>query len=136
MAETAAQKRKRSAAAKKAAETRKKNEEAEEQEKAQSEAAADSEQNLAETDEARQGDAAEEQDTQQEVEDAEQDDRDPGPYVPRHRPLKNAGFDDKAAEEKRQAELAEERRVGLLRTAGKSVNEEQEGQDEKQKQEA
>ena len=116
MAESAAQK-KRSAAAKKAAETRKKNQEAEEQDGTTERQKQEAEQgdqpqatgqNLAETDEARQGDTAE--------------DRDPGPYVPRHRPLQNADFDDKAAEEKRQAELAEERRVGLLRTAGQPVD--------------
>jgi hypothetical protein len=53
---------------------------------------------------------------------SEKEDRDPGPYTPRHRPLQNADFDQVAAEKKRQAELAEERRVGLLRTAGKPVN--------------
>jgi hypothetical protein len=53
---------------------------------------------------------------------APKEDRDPGPYVPRHRPLQNAGLDQAAAEKKRQEELAEERRVGLLRTAGQPVN--------------
>lgn len=66
----------------------------------------------------------------------DQDDRDPGQYKPRHRPLQNAGFDDKSEEEKRQAELAEERRIHLARTAGQSVDEPQQEGQEEQPQEA
>jgi len=42
----------------------------------------------------------------------------PEPYQPTHHPLENAGLDQHAAEEWRQAELAEEREIHNERTGG------------------
>lgn len=93
MGQTAAQK-KRSEAAKKAAETRKKNQEAEEQAQAQGGLTED-------------------------VSPEEQEGS--GPYVPQHRPLQNAGLDQRLLEDERQAELQRERDVHLERTGDASL---------------
>lgn len=55
-----------------------------------------------------------------------------GQYQPRHRPLEAAGFDQDAAEEKRQAELAKERDLHNRLTGGGA----QEAQQEQAPQEA
>lgn len=101
-AERAAAK-KRSDAAKKAAATRKR--QAEEEAAAAARASGDDGDNAQSN--GASPDASEEQSTQA--------------YQPRRRPLANAGLDQEAAEEQRQAELAEERRKHNERTGDPSL---------------